>query len=146
MNQRIFLAAASALLFIALTNFVGAEPTASATPSASDLQASIDSAREPIFDGLGSLHHPVTTKTNSVLAQRFFDQGLTFVYAFNSDEAAGSFKQAAHLDPDMAMAYWGIALSLGPNINQPEDIDRGKTAYAAITKAKSLEANASAPE
>ena len=57
-----------------------------------------------------------------------------------------SFEEAAHLDPDMAMAYWGIALSLGPNINQPEDIDRGKTAYAAITKAKSLEANASAPE
>ena len=44
------------------------------------------------------------------------------------------------------MAYWGIALSLGPNINQPEDIDRGKMAYAAIIKAKSLEANASAPE
>jgi tetratricopeptide (TPR) repeat protein len=139
MNRRIlFFAAAAVLLFFALAN--------PACADTNDLQASIDSAREPIFDGLGSLHHPVTTKTNSVLAQRFFDQGLTFVYAFNHDEAAGSFKQAAHLDPDMAMAYWGIALSLGPNINQPEDIDRGKTAYAAITKAKSLEANASAPE
>ena len=111
-----------------------------------DLQASIDSVREPIFDGLGSLHHPVTTKTNSTLAQHFFDQGLTFVYAFNHDEAADSFRQAAQLDPNLAMAYWGIALSLGPNINQPEDIDRGKMAYAAIVKAKSLEANASAPE
>ena len=138
MNRRILFAAAAVLVCFALANPVGADT--------SDLQASIDSAREPIFDGLGSLHHPVTTKTNSVLAQRFFDQGLTFVYAFNHDEAAGSFEQAAHLDPDMAMAYWGIALSLGPNINQPEDIDRGKTAYAAITKAKSLEANASAPE
>jgi tetratricopeptide (TPR) repeat protein len=146
MNRRIFLAAASMLLLIALTNSVGAEPSASPTPSASDLQASIDSAREPIFDGLGSLHHPVTTKTNSTLAQRFFDQGLTFVYAFNHDEAAGSFEQAAHLDPDMAMAYWGIALSLGPNINLPEDTDRGKMAYAAISKAKSLEGNASAAE
>ena len=138
MNRRILLAAAGLQLFLAVAN--------PACADTGDLQGSIDSAREPIFDGLGSLHHPVTTKTNSVLAQRFFDQGLTFVYAFNSDEAAGSFKQAAHLDPDMAMAYWGIALSLGPNINQPEDIDRGKTAYAAITKAKSLEANASAPE
>src|ERR1700691_2970635 len=138
MNRRILLAAAGLQLFLAVAN--------PACADTSDLQGSIDSVREPIFDGLGSLHHPVTTKTNSVLAQRFFDQGLTFVYAFNSDEAAGSFKQAAHLDPDMAMAYWGIALSLGPNINQPEDIDRGKTAYAAITKAKSLEANASTPE
>ncbi len=111
-----------------------------------DLQASIDSVHEPIFDGLGSLHHPVTTKTNSTLAQHFFDQGLTLVYAFNHDEAADSFRQAAQLDPNLAMAYWGIALSLGPNINQPEDLDRGKMAYAAITKAKSLEANASAPE
>jgi tetratricopeptide (TPR) repeat protein len=146
MNRRIFLAAASTLLFIALTNSVGAEPSASPTPSAGDLQASIDSAREPIFDALGNLHHTVTTKTNSTLAQRFFDQGLTFVYAFNHDEAAGSFEQAAHLDPDMAMAYWGIALSLGPNINLPEDTDRGKMAYAAVSKAKSLEGNASAAE
>jgi tetratricopeptide (TPR) repeat protein len=146
MNRRIFLAAASTILSIALANSVCAEPTASPTPSASDLQASIDSAREPIFDGLGNLHHSVTTKTNSTLAQRFFDQGLTFVYAFNHDEAAGSFEQAAHLDPDMAMAYWGIALSLGPNINLPEDTDRGKMAYAAISKAKALEGNASAAE
>src|SRR5215469_4694095 len=118
----------------------------SARADTSNLQASIDSANEPLFDGMGSLHHPVTTKTNSELAQRFFDQGLSFVYAFNHDEAAGSFRQAAHLDPDMAMAYWGIALSLGPNINLPEDTDRGKEAYAAITKAKSLEANVTPAE
>jgi tetratricopeptide (TPR) repeat protein len=138
MNRRILFFAAAMLVCFALAKSACADST--------DLQGAVDSVREPIFDGLGSLHHPVTTKTNSVLAQRFFDQGLTFVYAFNHDEAAGSFKQAAHLDPDMAMAYWGIALSLGPNINQPEDIDRGKEAFAAITKAKSLEANASAPE
>jgi tetratricopeptide (TPR) repeat protein len=136
-NRRILFAAATALL-LALGGPVKAET--------SDLQASIDSVHEPIFDGLGNLHHPVTTKTNPALAQQFFDQGLTFIYAFNLDEAAGSFKQAAQYDPDMAMAYWGIALALGPNINEPEDTDRGKMAYAAITKAKSLEANASAPE
>jgi tetratricopeptide (TPR) repeat protein len=138
MNRRIFFVAATVLLCFALANPGRADTI--------DLQAAIDSAREPIFDGLGNLHHPVTTKTNSTLAQRFFDQGLTFVYAFNHDEAAGSFEEAAHLDPDMAMAYWGIALSLGPNINLPEDTDRGQAAYAAIVKAKSLEGNASAPE
>src|SRR5580704_15436356 len=138
MNRRMLFAAATALLLLA-----------SVVPSeadTSDLQASIDSVHEPIFDGLGNLHHPVSTKTNPALAQQFFDQGLTFIYAFNLDEAADSFRQAAQYDPDMAMAYWGIALALGPNINEPEDIDRGKMAYAAIAKAKSLEANASEPE
>ncbi len=138
MNRRILIASATVLLFLAV-----------AIPGRADtsgLQAAIDSAHEPIFDGLGSLHHPVTSKTNSTLAQHFFDQGLTLVYAFNHDEAAASFEQAAQYDPDMAMAYWGIALSLGPNINQPEDSDRGKMAYAAIMKAKSLEANASPAE
>jgi len=136
MNRLIF--TATLLFCLGLANLASAET--------SDLQASIDSVREPIFDGLGHLHHPVTTKTNSTLAQRFFDQGLTFVYAFNHDEAANSFRQAAQYDPNLAMAYWGIALSLGPNINQPMDTDRGKMAYAAITKANSLEGNASAPE
>jgi tetratricopeptide (TPR) repeat protein len=132
-------------LFLTSAVCVRAQPS-TPSPSDTDLQAAIDSVREPIFDGLGNLHHPATTKNNSTLAQRFFDQGLTFVYAFNHDEAAGSFEQAAHLDPDMAMAYWGIALSLGPNINLLEDTDRGKMAYAAIVKAKTLEGNASAAE
>ena len=97
-----------------------------------------------MFDGLGHLHHGVTTK--NPLAQKFFDQGLTFVYAFNHDEAAGSFKEAARRDPEMAMAYWGLALSLGPNINLPEDDERGKAAYGAIQQAKSLEPKVSEPE
>ncbi|MGC2442864.1 hypothetical protein [Candidatus Binatus sp.] len=138
MNRRILFGAATVMLCLAFA-YPGRADTG-------DLQAAIDSAHEPIFDGLGNLHHPVTTKVNSILAQKFFDQGLTLVYAFNHDEAAGSFEQAAQYDPDMAMAYWGIALSVGPNINQPEDTDRGKMAFAAIMKAKSLEANASAPE
>ena len=111
MNRRILFAVTTVLLCLAFANRGRADT--------GDLQASIDSVREPIFDGLGNLHHPVTTKTNSILAQRFFDQGLTFVYAFNHDEAAASFEEAAHLDPEVAMAYWGIALSLGPNINLP---------------------------
>src|SRR6267143_417771 len=72
-----------------------------------------------LFSGMGSLHHPVAT-TNPE-AQKFFDQGLSFVYAFNHDEAVRSFKRAAELDPGMAMAYWGIALALGPNINLDVD-------------------------
>ena len=68
-----------------------------------------------IMAGLGSLHHPVST--NKPEAQRFFDQGLSLVFAFNHDEAVRSFKRAAEIDPQLAMAWWGVTLALGPNIN-----------------------------
>src|SRR5688572_25453904 len=62
---------------------------------------------------LGDLHHPVST-TNA-MAQRFFDQGLTFIFGFNHDAAIRSFKRSLEYDPNLAMAHWGIGLSLGPN-------------------------------
>jgi tetratricopeptide (TPR) repeat protein len=94
--------------------------------------------------GLGSHRHPVSTK--NPLVQKFFDQGLTFVWAFNHDEAIRSFKRAAQLDPHLAMAYWGIALAFGPNINQDVDAEREAAAYEAEQKALSLAANASPNE
>lgn len=93
-----------------------------------------------LMSGMGSHHHPVST-TNPE-AKKFFDQGLTFVYAFNHDEAIRSFKRAAQLDPNLAMAHWGIALALGPNINQDVDAEREAAAYEAVQKALSLAANA----
>jgi tetratricopeptide (TPR) repeat protein len=90
--------------------------------------------------GMGSHHHPVST-TNAE-AQKFFDQGLSFVYAFNHEEAIRSFKRAAELDPQLAMAQWGIALALGPNINLDVDPEREKAAYEAAHKALSLAAKA----
>ena len=56
---------------------------------------------EPLFDNLGSLHHPITTKEQ--LAQQYFDQGMRLVFAFNHEEAIRSFEQAARLDPDAAV-------------------------------------------
>jgi tetratricopeptide (TPR) repeat protein len=97
-----------------------------------------------IVAGMGSLHHPVST-TNPE-AQKFFDQGFAFVYAFNHDEAIKSFKRAAELDPQLAMAHWGIALALGPNINLDVDPEREKAAYDAVQKALSLAARASESE
>jgi tetratricopeptide (TPR) repeat protein len=100
------------------------------------------SAEKPaaIVAGLGEHHHPVST-TNAE-AQRFFDQGLNYVYAFNHDEAVRSFKHAAELDPQLAMAHWGIALALGPNINLDVDPQRERAAYEAVQKARSLSAKA----
>jgi tetratricopeptide (TPR) repeat protein len=97
-----------------------------------------------LFDGLGSHHHPVSTKNAE--AQRFFDQGLTFIYAFNHDEAARSFRRAAELDPQLAMAYWGVALAVGPNYNLPADPEQRKEAYDAVQKALKLAPQASEAE
>jgi tetratricopeptide (TPR) repeat protein len=97
-----------------------------------------------MMTGLGDLHHPVSTKNKE--AQEFFDQGLRLIYAFNHDEAARSFQQAAALDPKLAMAYWGIAEAVGPNYNDPASADRFKRAHEAIQKAVDLSGNASEVE
>jgi tetratricopeptide (TPR) repeat protein len=97
-----------------------------------------------LMTGLGDLHHPVSTKNSQ--AQQFFDQGLRLIYAFNHDEAARSFQRAAELDPNLAMAYWGIAEAVGPNYNDPASDERFKLAHDAIQKAVDLSANAPANE
>lgn len=97
-----------------------------------------------LMTGLGDLHHPVSTSNPE--AQKFFDQGMRLIYAFNHEEAAGSFERAAELDSKMAMAYWGLAEAVGPNYNDPADPDRYKKAHDAIAKAESLAANASPSE
>jgi tetratricopeptide (TPR) repeat protein len=93
---------------------------------------------------MGDLHHAVTTKNE--MAQRFFNQGLTLSYAFNHKEAERAFREAARLDPDCAMAYWGMALVLGPNINAPMDDAEVANADTAIQKALALAAKASEKE
>src|SRR5450432_2356060 len=97
-----------------------------------------------LMSGLGNVHHPVSTKNKQ--AQEFFDQGLKLVYGFNHDEARRSFQEAARLDPKLAMASWGIALTLGPNYNLPVDPEREKAGYEAAQRALSLAAGASEPE
>jgi tetratricopeptide (TPR) repeat protein len=97
--------------------------------------------RPPVLmTGLSTLHHPVAT--SSPEAQQFFDQGLRLVYAFNHDEAARAFHRAAELDPKMGMAWWGVALAVGPNYNLPVDPEHEKIAVEAIDRAKSLSASA----
>src|SRR5438132_8866200 len=104
------------------------------------------SAEKPasLMSGLGSLHHPTSTKNPE--AKRFFDQGFRMIYGFNHEEAIRSFKRAAELDPQMAMAWWGVAIALGPNINLDVDPNREKAAYDAVQKALALSQNAPANE
>ena len=92
-----------------------------------------------IMAGLGTLHHKVTT--TSPLAQEFFDQGLRLYYGYNQWEALRSFGEAARLDPGCGMAYWGMALALGPYINDPNPKDRERLAFETIQKAKARSTN-----
>jgi len=89
--------------------------------------------------GVGTVHFAVSTKNAE--AQRFFDQGMAYLYGFNHDAAIRSFRRAAELDPKLAMADWGVALALGPNINLDVDPDREKQAYAAVQSAMSKDAS-----
>ena len=101
-------------------------------------------SRVPLFDNLGSLHHPITTRSQE--AQRYFDQGLRLVYAFHHEEAIRAFEEAARRDPSAAMAYWGIALALGPNINAGMDKTDERRAWEALQKARSYSGNVTPAE
>ncbi len=92
-----------------------------------------DAPLAPELGGLGTLHVPVTT--SAPRAQRFFDQGLRLLYAFNHPESLRAFREAARLDPGLAMAYWGQAMALGPNLNQPLSSEHARMAHDAITRA-----------
>jgi len=107
-------------------------------------QASPTGQLAPRLQNLGGYVFPVTTK--SARAQLFVNQGLNLSYAFNHAESGRAFREAVRLDPKLAMAYWGQALVLGPNINAAMEPTDEAPAYAAIQKAVSLRANASPRE
>src|SRR6185436_6260464 len=98
----------------------------------------IINAEEPkppvLMQGMGSYHYKITTSSQE--AQKYFDQGFTFAYAFNHAEAERYFREAARLDPNCAMCYWGISLVLGPNINAAMDNEAVPPAYVALKKAQ----------
>ncbi len=98
-----------------------------------------------LFDGLGQAHRTVTTSVPD--AQRYFDQGLRLMWAFNHDEATRSFARAATLDPDCAACYWGVSLTVGPNYNLPFLVEeRAKVAAEALMLARAHLTHASAVE
>jgi tetratricopeptide (TPR) repeat protein len=87
---------------------------------------------------------PVTTQSEQ--AQLFMNQGLNLAYAFNHAEAGRAFAEAARLDPNLAMAHWGMALVLGPNINAPMGPDEEPKALAHLKQAQALKSKASQRE
>ncbi|MCX6930911.1 MAG: hypothetical protein NT154_48065, partial [Verrucomicrobia bacterium] len=59
------------------------------------------------MEGIGHTHFPITTKVPEV--QEWFDQSNTLLHSFWFEEAERSFRWCLKLDPDCAMAYWGLA-------------------------------------
>ena len=90
----------------------------------------------PLIEGLFSLNYPVTTKSPKALA--YFNQGLALTYGFDHADAEVSFLEAIKHDPDCAMAYWGVAYVLGPNINAPMDDNVVPRAYKMARQALAL--------
>ncbi len=114
------------------------------SPKKSPDMVELRTGSAPLFNNLGDLHWPMTTKDK--LAQRYFDQGVTLAYAFNHPEAVRSFRAAQSLDADFAMAYWGEAYVLGPNINAAMKDEDVPVAFAAMQKAITLKPKVSAKE
>ena len=95
----------------------------------------------PLLEGIGSVSFPITTTVPQ--AQAYFNQALTFSYGFNHAEAERSFREAARLDPDCGICWWGVALVLGPNINKAMDEEAAAPAWEAVGKALALKEGAS---
>ncbi len=103
--------------------------------SAPELQA-------PLFDNLGSYSWEVTT--DNEYARKFFNQGIIMANGFNHGEAARAFREAIRLDPNCAMAHWGLAYVLGPNYNDGSmNPDNLKEVLDAIATAESLSSKVS---
>ncbi|HLK25674.1 MAG TPA: tetratricopeptide repeat protein [Caulobacteraceae bacterium] len=103
-----------------------------------------DKPGAPLFKGLGDHHHPISS--HNPQTQLYFDQGVNLLYGFNHAEAIRSFREAARLDPDCAMCWWGMAFALGPNINLPMQDDAVTPAWQALGHARALEPKASPEE
>lgn len=125
---------AAAFLFALLLT----SPVAAQTPPPSPRPSS-SAQPQPV-----RAHRPV--RTSSPDAQVDFDDGLTLLYAFNPEEARRSFERATTADPALAIAWWGIAMSHGVNINTGFDPAEQQRGHDAIVHAQALETGATPAE
>lgn len=90
---------------------------------------------EPLFTNLGGYRR--ATSTDSPLAQRYFDQGCVMRYQLANEAARRAFVQATELDPECAMAWWGVAWSRGPNFWSSEVSEEdAAVAWRAVRRAQ----------
>ena len=113
------------------------------SPSFTDYDPLDSSNTVPLLNGWGSYRMRITATTDS--ATLYFQQGINLYYGFHIIEALASFEKSVQLDSNFAMGYWGIALSLGPNIND-FGYSASPAALTAMYKAKQLSAKTNAFE
>jgi tetratricopeptide (TPR) repeat protein len=121
-----------------------AAPATPATPAAPAAPAAAAETRAPLFNDLGKYTRSVTSASEQ--ARKYFSQGMTLTYGFNHSEAARSFREAARLDPECAMCWWGVAFAAGPNINAPMGPDAAAAAWQAAQQADRLANHATPAE
>lgn len=99
----------------------------------------------PLFTDIGS--HSRIISGAKPETQRYFDQGVAFVTGFNHDEGLRAMQHATRLDPECAMAWWGVALACSPHINGTGvSAPRAKLAWEALAQAQKFSAAATATE
>lgn len=103
---------------------------------AAEIAGKMWTGRPPLYEGIGTMTMPITTK--SAGAQAYFDQGLRLAWNFNHAEARRSFREAQRLDPECAMCFWGEAFVLGPNINDAMRDEAVAPAQRAMGRALAL--------
>lgn len=135
MNARLrSVVACIALMWLGACASTSSSSSASSGATATTPETTQADRTAPLLEGMGDLHWPIST--GSELAERYFDQALTLAYGFNHLEAERSFREAARLDDGCAICFWGAALVLGPNINDPIPTpDREMKAYETLGEA-----------
>ncbi len=135
----------SLVLMVAVVTLIyTATARATTDPQQDVASTTVPGQTAPRLQNLGEHRFPVTTQ--SARAQLFINQGLMLAYGFNHAEAHRSFAEAARLDPDCAMAYWGMALVLGPNINMTMNPENEPQAHALVKEALALKPKVSEKE
>jgi tetratricopeptide (TPR) repeat protein len=146
------------VLALAATLLLGPCGQLRADPSAAPQGSGHDAARDaaaaapapaaptppPLFADLGSYHRGVSTRSEQ--AQRYFDQGLRLLFAFNLDEAQSAFTEATRLDPECALCFWGLGMSLGPHVNLPATPERTVAGHRAAEQAAAVATHGTAVE
>lgn len=132
----------SFLLIVGVAGMSGAADHPHAQNGSTKAETPADGRTAPLLEGMGDYTLPVSKNEK---AQRYFDQGMVLMFGFNHAEAERSFLEAAKRDPDCAMAYWGAALALGPNINAVMEDDAVPRAWEHLQMAIKLRENASPP-
>ena len=128
MHSRIIFAAISSALLLRAADTTPSTPADLARLGHSHLGDAFDSGpREKPWKmkGIGEAHFPITTKNPEV--QQWFDQGNALLHSFDFYEAERSFRWCLKLEPENAMAYWGLARAINGDRGQGHD-SRGREA------------------